>query len=291
MSPAERAPLASTASEAPRPRPRRFALLGSELRTVFRRRRTTAMLAALALVPVLIAVGVRLSHNDHSGSGPAFLSRITDNGVFVVFTALVVSIPLFLPLTVGVVAGDGVAGEANLGTLRYLLIAPVGRIRLLAVKLAASLAFVVAGVLAIMLGGIVSGAALFPIGPVTLISGDTVSLPEALGRMLLLGGYVALSMLGLCAIGLFVSTLTTMPIAAMAATVVIAGASQVLDSLPQLEAIHAFLPTHLWLGFGDLLRSPIVLDSFGQNLVLQLAYLLVFGSLAVGRFLTKDVLS
>ena len=44
------------------------------------------------------------------------------------------AIPLFLPLTVGVVAGDTIAGEAGQGTLRYLLVAPAGRVRLLVVK-------------------------------------------------------------------------------------------------------------------------------------------------------------
>ena len=61
--------------------------------------------------------------------GPAFLGDITNNGLFVSFTALTVSIPLFLPLTVGVVAGDTVAGEASHGTIRYLLVAPTGRLR------------------------------------------------------------------------------------------------------------------------------------------------------------------
>ncbi|MBK0297399.1 ABC transporter permease, partial [Bacillus sp. S34] len=69
-----------------------FALLGSELALVFRRRRTWAMLGALALVPILIAVAVRLTTGDDSG-GPAFLGDITNNGLFVSFTALTVSIP------------------------------------------------------------------------------------------------------------------------------------------------------------------------------------------------------
>jgi len=47
-------------------------------------------------------------------------------------------IPLFLPMAVAVVAGDAVSGEANTGTLRYLLTVPVGRTRLLAVKFVAS---------------------------------------------------------------------------------------------------------------------------------------------------------
>lgn len=280
-------PARAVAGPARRPLP----LLGSELGTMFRRWRTIVMLVALAFVPVLIAVAVRLTGAGSRGRGPAFLGEITDNGLFVVFTAITVSIPLFLPLTVGVVAGDAIAGEANSGTLRYLLIAPIGRVRLLAVKFVASCAFVAAAVLAIVIGGAVAGAALFPIGPVTLLSGDTVGIGDAFGRVLLLAGYAAVSLVGLCAIGLFISTLTTMPVGAMAATVVIAGVSQVLDQLPQFDAIHPYLPTHYWLGFADLLRSPIVFDSFGQNLLLQLGYVILFGGFAIARFTTKDILT
>ena len=96
-------------------------LLASELGVLFRRRRTWAMMCALAAIPILIAVAVRLSSAVPPGRGPAFLDRITQNGLFVGVTAMLVSVPLFLPLTVGVVAGDTVAGEAGLGTLRYLL--------------------------------------------------------------------------------------------------------------------------------------------------------------------------
>ncbi|WP_052226804.1 ABC transporter permease [Microbacterium mangrovi] len=270
---------------------RPFALFGSELATMFRRWRTIVMLVALALVPVLIAIAVRLTGAGSRGRGPAFLGDITGNGLFVIFTAITVSIPLFLPLTVGVVAGDSIAGEANLGTLRYLLIAPVGRVRLLAVKFVSSCVFVAAALLSIVIGGVAAGAALFPMGPVTLLSGDTVSVGDAFGRVMLLAGYASISLLGLCAIGLFISTLTSMPVGAMAATVVIAGVSQVLDQLPQFDAIHAYLPTHYWLGFADLLRSPIVFDSYGQNIVLQLGYIIVFGGFAITRFTTKDILS
>ena len=270
---------------------RPFALLGSELATLFRRRRTIAMLGALALVPVLIAIAVRVTSAGDSGRGPAFIGDITQNGLFVSFTALTVSIPLFLPLTVGVVAGDTIAGEASLGTLRYLLVAPAGRLRLLAVKYAGAAIFSIAATLVIVLAGVAIGALLFPIGNVTLLSGDTVGADGFALRALLMVGYVSLSLLGFSAIGLFISTLTTVPVGAMAATIVLAAAAQIADALPQLAAVHPWLFTDQWLGFGDLLRDPISWDSYGQNALLQLGYIVVFGALAVGRFTTKDVLS
>ncbi len=282
--------LPETVATAPARTSRPFALLGSELALVFRRRRTWAMLGALALVPILIAVAVRLTTGDDSG-GPAFLGDITNNGLFVSFTALTVSIPLFLPLTVGVVAGDTVAGEASHGTIRYLLVAPTGRLRFILVKYAGAVAFCLAATLLIVIVGALIGAVLFPIGPVTLLSGTQVDGWSYAGRALLLALYVTLSMLGLSAIGLFASSLTNVPVGAMAATVVLAGVSQVLDQLPQLDWLHPYLFSHQWLGFGDLLRDPIAFDSFGNNALLQLGYVAVFGTLAFGRFATKDVLS
>ena len=266
-------------------------LLGSELAVLYRRRRTWAMLFALAAVPVLIALAVRISSRVPSGRGPAFLDRIVENGLFVAVTGLLVAIPLFLPLTVGVVAGDTIAGEAGLGTLKYLLAAPAGRVRLLLVKYAGAAAFCITAVLAVALAGMGIGALLFPVGPVPLLSGDTVSVAEAVLRVLLIAGYIMVSLLGMAAVGLFLSTLTDVPVGAMAATVVVSIVSQVLDALPQLEWLHPWLLSHYWLGFADLLRQPPSFDNFASNAWLQLGYTAVFGALAYGRFTSKDVLS
>ena len=281
----------SSGEAAARRRPGTGGLLGSELGVLFRRRRTWAMLGALAAIPVLIAVAVRLSSAVPAGRGPAFLDRVTQNGLFVGLTAMFVSVPLFLPLTVGVVAGDTVAGEAGLGTLRYLLAAPAGRVRLLFVKYAGAVVFAVAAPLVVALVGAGIGALLFPVGPVTLLSGDSIGTWEALGRLLLIAAYLAVSLLGLSAIGLFMSTLTDVPVGAMAATVVLSVVSQVLDALPQLEWLHPWLFSHYWLDFGDLLRQPVSWDSFATNALLQGGYIALFGALAYGRFITKDVLS
>lgn len=266
-------------------------LLASELSVLFRRRRTWAMLLALAAVPVLMAVAVRVSSSVPPGRGPAFLDRITQNGLFVGVTALLVSVPLFLPLTVGVVAGDTIAGEAGLGTLRYLLVAPAGRVRLLLVKYVGAAVFCVVAPLVVALAGAGIGAALFPVGPVTLLSGDVISPEEAVVRLLLIAAYLTVSLLGLSAVGLFLSTLTEVPVGAMAATIVASVVSQVMGELPQLEWLHPWLFSHYWLGFADLLRQPPAWDSFTNNAVLQAGYIAVFGALAYGRFVTKDVLS
>ncbi len=266
-------------------------LLANELATLFRRWRTWAMLGALALIPILLAIALKIAGGPSAGRGPSFLDQITNNGLFVGVAAVTLAIPLFLPLTVAVTAGDTIAGEASHGTLRYLLIAPTGRIRLLIVKYTAAAAFCLAATVTLVIFGTLAGWALFPIGPVTLLSGGQISVGEGLLRFLAIAAYATVSLLGLSAIGLFLSTLTTVPVGAMAATAILAVASQIIGSIPQLSALHPWLFTDRWLDFADLLRSPIVWDSFAQNALLQVAYIAVFFTASVIRFTNRDVLS
>ena len=267
-------------------------LMLSELRVMFTRRRTWAMLFAIAMIPVLLATAVFLSAEQIApGEGPPFLDRVTQNGLFTGFTAMLLAMPLFLPLTMSVVSGDTIAGEAGLGTLRYLLIAPVGRARLLVVKYLGTLVFALVGTFTLMIAGAIIGAILFPVGPVTLLSGDVIQIPEALGRMALVALYTTVSMMGMLALGLFISTLTTIPVGAMTGVLVASGVSQILDNLPQLAFLHEWLFTHYWLDFADILRQPVELSSLGSNLILQLGYVALFGTLAYGRLASKDILS
>ncbi|BDZ55013.1 hypothetical protein GCM10025870_20860 [Agromyces marinus] len=67
--------------------------LASDTATLFRRWRTWAMLAALALIPILIAIAIRLAGPSGPGRGPAFLDQVAGNGLFVGVTALVVATP------------------------------------------------------------------------------------------------------------------------------------------------------------------------------------------------------
>lgn len=277
------------------PVPRRYAgatwrMYRSEVRLLLRRRRNLALLAVLACIPVIIGVAVYFS-TPRNGEGPPFLGQISGNGLFLVFTALSVSIPVFLPLVVGVVAGDSIAGEAGTGTLRYLLTVPVTRGRLLLGKTLGTLTFTATAVLLVGTVGMITGAVLFGLHDVTLLSGDTVSLTSGILRALLVVAYVTVALFGLSCGGLFLSTLTENAIAAMATTVGLAVLSFLLDAVPQLRTIHPYLLTHNWLGFGELLRGTVDTGSLVRWSLLHLAYAAVFLSLAWARLTTKDITS
>src|SRR5438270_3405788 len=266
-------------------------LLASELTMVFRRRRNLALLTLLGAAPLAIGIAVKVSTPRPGGDGPQFLGQVSTNGLFLILTALTVTLPLLLPLLVGVVAGDAVAGEAGSGTLRYLLTVPVPRGRLLAAKAAGVLGYAAAAVLVISVVGLVAGWALFGVHPMTLLSGDTISVGAALGRTAEVVLYVIASLTGYLAIGLFFSTLTEVPVAAMAATIGVAVVAAVLDQVPQLGSLRTLLFTHHWLGFGEILRLSVDWHTLLGWLGLQLAYLVIFGAAAWARFTTADITS
>ncbi|MGP8300979.1 ABC transporter permease [Streptomyces inhibens] len=279
-----------------RPRPLwSLSLLRSEIGTTFRRWRTLALLAVLAGVPILVGIAVKIETGGGPGGGgggeggPAFISQVTNNGLFLVFTSLAVTLPFFLPMSIGVIAGDAIAGEAHGGTLRYLLVAPAGRTRLLLVKYATTLTFCLVGTLVVALSALATGALLFPLGEVTLLSGTSISFGEGLLRALVIACAVALSLVGVAAVGLFISTLTSSGIAAMATTVGLLITVQILDTIPQLDAIQPYLFPHYWLSFADLLRDPVYWDQLQKNFGLQALYAVVFGSAAWARFTTRDI--
>jgi ABC-2 type transport system permease protein len=263
----------------------------SELRLIFGRRRNWVGLAVLAAVPVIIAVATFVDDPESGSGGTDFFAYITDNGLFVALAALTIEIPLFLPIAVAAISGDTVAGEANVGTLRYLLAVPVHRTRLLAVKYAAVVVFAFAVTFLVAAVGVIAGLALFGGGEVTLLSGATVGTGEGLVRLAGVCLYLGVGLSALGAIGLFVSTLTEQPMGAAIAVIMLAIASFILDQIPQIAWLHPYLLTHHWMDFGELMRDPVSFSALVPGLRSAGAYILVFLLAAWARFGDRDVTS
>jgi ABC-2 type transport system permease protein len=277
-----------------RARPFGTRFLRSELWLIFGRRRNWAGLAVLAAVPILIAVAVKISPpggGGGGGDGPNFFTSITSNGLFVALAALTLELPLFLPLAVAAIAGDAIAGEANLGTLRYLLTVPVNRTRMLAVKYTASVIFAAAAVLLVAAVGTVMGLILFGGGPATMLSGTELPFWASVVRLLGVCAYITIGLAALGAIGLFVSTLAEQPIGVTIAIVMVNVLSFVLDSIPQVSWLHPYLLTHYWMNFGDLLRTPVEWSNLQQGALAAAAYAVLFWTAAWARFSNRDVTS
>ncbi|GIG68717.1 ABC transporter permease [Phytomonospora endophytica] len=264
--------------------------LRSEMGLIARRRRNQAALAVLAAIPIIIAIVIAATR-PAPGSGPPLFAAMLDNGLITVLAGLSIELGLFLPLAVSVLAGDAIAGEANTGTLRYLLTVPAGRVRLLAVKFGGVVVatFVTVGVVALT-GGIM-GIALFGTGDMVTLSGTTLPFGEALGRVALAVVYIVLCLVAVAAIGLFVSTLTEQPIGAAVAMLMFIILSQILGAFSDLDWLHPFLITNYWSAWGDLLRDPPAYDQMLLGLLSAGAWTAFGLSAAWARLTTKDITS
>lgn len=268
----------------------------NELRVTFRRRRNQLLLLVAALFPLLIGIGLKAAAPQGGGGGgpsgsSAYFSQLAGNGVFLTFVALSLLMILVLPVVVGIIAGDAIAGEAGYGTLRYLLAVPAGRTRLLAVKYAAIVVWSVAVTFVVAVVALVAGVALFGAGPVTLLSGTTVPLADGLLHVLWVTLYVCAAMAALGAIGLAVSTFTEHALGAIATVLILVVASEIVDQIPEFAAVGPYLPTHWWLSFDALLRAPVDTTTLAHGLLSFAVYAAIFLAIAWARFTSADVTS
>lgn len=296
-------------------------MIAVELYKLVRRLRTWLTIGLICALPLLVAIFIAVTHlAPPPGQGSAFLSAVLNEGQLYPAAALALVLPVFLPVAVAVVAGESVAGEASTGTLRYLLARPVGRSRLLVAKLAAVITFTVIAVVSVTVTSYAAGvlilgpsrAAAVGVAPgtsgsiapgaggaptaglqsgaaITSLSGAPLTFPELIERVLGAMAFITVSMLGVAAIALFLSTLTDSALAAALGALAVLVASEVLVTLGAASAVQPYLPTRYWLAWIDFFRQPIFWPDIQRGFAIQAVYVLVFLAAAWANFATKDV--
>jgi len=272
-----------------------------EMAKLLRRPRIWVSVLLICALPAVVAVLLRATHvAPPPGQGAAFLSAVLRNGSLYPAAALAIVLPVFLPVAVAVVAGDSVAGEAGTGMLRYLLLRPVGRTRLLVAKLVAMIVYVLVAVLAVagtsyavgvLLFGTGTPAAVGQPGGVTSLSGIALSPGQLALRLAAAIGYIAVSMLGVGAIALFMSTLTDSALGAALGALAALVASEVLVTLDAAAAVKPYLPTTYWLAWVDFFRNPVFWRNIERGVGIQAVYVVLLLGAAWANFATRDITS
>ena len=298
-----------------------------ELVKLLRRPRTWISVVLTCALPFMVAMFITVTHLvPPPGQGSAFLSAVLQDGALYPAAALALVLPVFLPVAVAVVAGDSIAGEATGGTLRYLLVRPVGRTRLLVAKLISVIVYVLLVVLAVTFtayatgvfllgpsqaaavgqtpggvagvgGGAVGGglAGQAPTagqaagGAVTSLSGAPLSLLQLTERIAGAIAFITVSMLGVAAIALFLSTITDSALGSALGALAALVASEVLVTLNAATVVQPYLPTRYWLAWIDFFRQPVFWRDIQRGFGIQAVYVVVFLAAAWANFSTKDI--
>ncbi|GLZ41192.1 ABC transporter permease subunit [Actinokineospora sp. NBRC 105648] len=282
-------PATTTTSSRPRRAPL-TRLLRSELRMVLRRPRTLIGLGLLGLVPVVIGIGIAIATSSSDGQpiGEGIAALVAGNGLLLPIFALVVALNMLLPLTGAMLAADALAGEASHGTLRGLLMAPVGRARLLAVKAFGVATVSLIAVTLMAVTGIITGTALLGGDGMLTSSGTSLSFVDGLGRVGLTVLLVTIQIWALAAIALAVSAYTEHPLIVVVVALGLVIVSGVLSVIPALDWLQPALITTSWESVADVIQDPLSWDPLVNGVLRAACYLVIGYSIALARTLTRD---
>ncbi|WP_190813692.1 ABC transporter permease [Saccharopolyspora pogona] len=263
-------------------------VLLAELRWVLRRPRNLLALLLLAGLPVLLGTAIAVTGGPGSRGGDSILAAVAGNGLVLPVAALVLAQSLLLPLVVAMVAADALAGEASHGTLRGLLLAPVGRVRLVGIKAFGVLVLAVLAVTVVAVSGVLTGLVIVGGDGMVTLSGTTLPIGSALGRVALAAGWSTVQMVAVGAVALAISSLTEHPLVVMAATMGGLIVFGVLGTIPALDWLQPVLITTDWSAVMDVLRDPMSGDTLVTGLFRAGCYLLIGLSATIARVVTKD---
>ncbi len=263
-------------------------MISVEIREQFLRPRTYVGMALVTLVPIVLAAAFKA--NPPRGVGDLF-DLSSSGAINVAITALTEVSAFLLIVIVSLFAGETVAGEAEWGTLRYLLLRPVTRSRLLAAKLMVSLLLALIATLLISLVALAIGTVLFGWHSVQVPGFTTLSSSQALGRLTLATVYVAWSQAAYLSFAFMLSTMTDRALAAVAGGVGLGVLSQILNNISALNGTSYIYPTHYLNVWQHLFFGAPNTGNLIRGVLVQVPYVVVFLTIAWWWFNRKDILS
>jgi ABC-2 type transport system permease protein len=276
-----------------------IALLRTEFRKATQRHRTWIIGVLLIGLPVLISVAINAREDHPRREGGDGLFRLaTQSGFLVPAAVLSVTSGFLLIVIAGTIAGDSVASDASWGNLRYLLMRPVSRGRLLVAKATVAGALIWAATLLIALASLGIGVVLFGVHDVVTAGpsagGAAIQVlhtGDLAVRLAIATAYVAFGFTALLALGTLFSTLTDTAASAIGATVGVYIVSEILDAISQLGQVRYAFPTHYFDAWETMFTDGTFSSEMWVGVAVQVAYLVVFGTIALVWFQRKDIRS
>ncbi|AGK77220.1 ABC transporter permease [Streptomyces microflavus] len=264
-----------------------------------RRRRTLLMGGILAALPFILIVAFAIggTPDGEDGGGGRGGGRInlmdvaTESAANFAATSLFVSAGFLLVVPVALFCGDTVASEASWASLRYLLAAPVPRVRLLWSKLVVALGFSLAAMVLLPLVALAAGTAAYGWGPLKLPTGGALAAGDTVPRLALVVAFIFVSQLVTAGLAFWLSTKTDAPLGAVGGAVGLTIVGNVLDAVTALGSWRDFLPAHWQFAWADALQPELEWGGMIKGAAISVTYALILFALAFRGFSRKDIVS
>jgi ABC-2 type transport system permease protein len=257
-----------------------------------RRRRTLVMGAVLAALPFVIAAAFAIGGEpDRGGDRITLLDTATSSGANFTAATLFVSAGLLLVVPVALFFGDTVASEAGWSSLRYLLAAPVPRVRLLLSKATVALGLSAAAMVLLQVVALAVGTVAYGWGPLANPLGGSLPAGDAIVRIGIVVAYIFVSQLVTASLAFWLSTVTDAPLGAVGGAVGLTILGNVLDSITALGSWRDFLPAHWQYAWADALQPQLEWGGMVRGAAVSVTYALVLFAFAFRGFGRKDIVS
>ena len=264
--------------------------LRAELGRQVRRRRTKGMFIVLTVLPLILLLAFWLGQEDDSGQR-GFVDLAQESGANLVVFTLFASTSFLLIVIVALFAGDTVPSEASWSSLRYLLAAPVRRERLLRQKLIVAGLSSVAAVLYLPAWTLLVGGLAYGWGNLVGPTGEQLAWPTIGWRLLIIVGYLLLSLSVVGGAAFAIGVTTDAPLAAVGGAVLLMIVCAILDSIPALGDIRQGLPGHYAYAWADALAPNVDYSEMITGALWSVGYAIVLVGFAFWHFLRKDITS
>lgn len=227
-------------------------MLRVELIKQLLRLRSLIALAALAAVPVLAGLATASQAGRRNGDQGGLYGAATFSALNHVAASLQFTATLLLALVVALLGSAVGAADRDWGTLRYLYVQPVSRLRLVAGKWTALAVCCVLATACVVAAALVTGLAVFGWHPFHRLDGPSLSPSAATVRILEASGYVMVCMLSIGTIAFVLGLLLPRAAEALGVSVAFVVVSNILDGQPSVRGVASALPVHYWGRWAEL---------------------------------------
>lgn len=256
--------------------------------------RVRGVLIILAALPIVIRLAFLIGGGGADagrGGGPSLADFAQVSGTTFTSFVLVITGGFLLTLVVALLFGDMIAGESSRSTLKYLLTIPVGRTRLLFVKVVVSATLFVVGVLLLTGMSLLVGIVSFGVGGIQVPAGPTLGLGESLLRILAAVVLICAHLSWAAALGTLLTVYTDTPLAAAGGVVIASIVSSILEQIGDLGEVRTFLPTWHSNAFSQFFAARVDYGLVADSVLSALIYSLIFTVGAVLWFRRKNISS
>jgi len=276
-------------------------LLKIELFKIFRRPRTYIAFAAIAAIIFLIQLAFYSDGEAFLQFGMQSLKETFDiNGkilsgymvCFIILQTLLIHVPLLIAL----VAGDTIAGEANMGTLRLLVTKPISRSQFMWTKFTATVIYTLLLLIFMAVLSLVVSIAVFGTSDLIIMKSDMVVIldnGDILWRYFAAFGFAAVAMITVASLAFLLSVFAENSIGPIVATMSIVILFTILTTMdiPLFNALKPFLFTNHMLNWKGFFEDPVNYKEVFKSLFVLVGHIIVFVFLAIVFFKKKDILS